>query len=70
MGSWGASDDGDGGPERTGVGAFGETVGDHVRGEGENGVVTGPTQTKEGALHVGLDGVGEGSVGVRKTDME
>ncbi len=56
----------DGGPKRSGVGAFGESVRDHVGREGEIRVITGPTQTTQGTLHVSLDGVGEGSVGVRK----
>ena len=38
---------GDDGSERSDVGAFGESVGDHVRGEGENGIVTGTDQTEQ-----------------------
>ena len=51
---------GDRGPERSDVGSFGHPVRGHVRGDGENGVVTGTSQTKEDTLHLGLDGVGEG----------
>jgi hypothetical protein len=39
-------------------------------GKVETRVITGPTQAIQDALHVNLDGVGEGSVGVRKTDTE
>ena len=66
----GSSEGGDGGPKRSGVGSFRESVRDHVGGEGEIRVITGPTQVIQGVLHVSLDGVGEGSVGVRKTDTE
>ncbi len=66
----GSSEGGDGGPKRSGVGSFGESVRDHVGGEGEIRVIKGPTQVIHDALHVSLDGVGEGSVGVRKTDTE
>ncbi len=44
-GELGESEGGDGRPERSGVGVFGESVGDHVCVGGENRVVTGPTQT-------------------------
>jgi len=53
-----ATEGGDDGPERSNVGAFGKSVGDHVRGEGENGIVTGTAQTKE-------SGGGSSSSGVR-----
>jgi hypothetical protein len=69
IGSWSARG-WNGGSERSGVGTFGETVRDHVEGEGENRIITGPTQANQGAVHVGLDGVGEGSVGLRKSDTE
>ena len=39
-------------------------------GGGEIRVITGPTQAIQVVLHVNLDGEGEGSVGVRKTDTE
>jgi hypothetical protein len=43
---------------------------DHVGGKGENREVVGTTQTEEGAFHVCFDGVREGSVGVRESDVE
>jgi len=58
------------GAERSGVGPFRESMRDHVGGEGENREVVGTTQTEEGALHVCFDGVREGSVGVRESDVE
>jgi hypothetical protein len=42
----------------SGVGPFRESVGGHVGGKGEGGVVVGSTQTEEGSLHVPFDGVG------------
>ena len=39
-------------------------------GEGEGGIIGNPAETEEDPLHVILDGVGEGSVGVGLTDVE
>ena len=69
-GELGSPDGGGGGPERSVVGTFGETVGDHVGGKGEGGVIRRPVEAEEGSVHVILDTVGEGSVGVGLTDVE
>ncbi len=53
----------DGGPKRSGVGSFRESVRDHVGGEGEIRVITGPTQATQGAFHVSLDEWGRGPSG-------
>ncbi len=47
----GSPEGGNGGSERSGVG-----VRDHVGGEGENRIITGPTQVNQGTVHVVLDG--------------
>jgi hypothetical protein len=55
-----ATEGGDDGPERLDVGAFGESVGHHVRGEGENGIVTGTAKTKESGDGSSRSGVCDG----------
>ena len=47
-----------------------EMVQGHLEGKGKVRVVAGETQSKEGFLYLCLDGTWEGSVWVRKTDVE
>ena len=42
----------------------------HLEGKGKVRVVAGETQSKEGFLYLCLDGAWEGSVWVRKTEVE
>jgi hypothetical protein len=63
-----SSQDGHHGPERSGVGLFRDPEKGHVGGKCEEGVVTGPSQTKEDSRYVCFNGVWEGPVRVGKTD--